>query len=186
MCTSHPRGDRTFSSLSSEGKPFFLHAVRETENRLSEDNAYRGTLGLWIRRTEAFPESIEAASLLTLLTRSTRRVAEHALRRAYSVPYVPFQNREDDNLAQPASHVVVGRRAVPRLKRALLALTHVTHGEVYVFLDDFHLVSSEEQPRVIHLIHGALKGASGWLKVAGLRSLLNHYSSSLGKAAGSR
>jgi len=29
---------------------------------------------------------------------------------------------------------------------------------------------------VLHLVHAAVKGANGWLKVAGLRSLLNYYS----------
>lgn len=46
----------------------------------------------------------------------------------------------------------------------------------YVFLDDFHLLEWDEQPKLLHLLHGALKGAGGWLKVAGLRSLLNYYS----------
>ena len=30
----------------------------------------------------------------------------------------------------------------------------------------------------MHLIHAALKGANGWIKAAGLRSLLNYYSAS--------
>jgi hypothetical protein len=44
-----------------------------------------------------------------------------------------------------------------------------------VFLDDYHLVDSDQQPKVAEAIHGALKGARGWLKVAGLRSLLRVY-----------
>jgi hypothetical protein len=242
--------------------PFYLHALRETQKALPAENVFRGALGIDIERADRFPESIEATSLLTLLTRSTRPVSEDTSERGFLVPYVPFQNREDHQLAQPATHVVVGRRgvgkstlikravqilrtspaivvvldaqvystltgddlsreviydlvtaiaedarriagradlvlntkgleqlavdlsagrvvaqaAVPRIKRELQALTRVTKNHVFVFLDDFHLVAPVEQPKLLHLVHGALKGANGWLKVAGLRSLLNSYS----------
>jgi hypothetical protein len=242
--------------------PFYNHALRETQKAISPENPFRGALGLHIQKAERFPESVEATSLLTLLTRSTRPVAQDTSDRGFSVPYVPFQNREDHQLAQPATHVVVGRRgvgkstlikraveilktspaivavldlqvystltgddltrevlhdiataladdakrvtasvggalnttglqsiaaellagylavpaAVPRMKRELQALTKVTKSHIYVFLDDFHLIASLEQPKVLHVVHGALKGANGWLKVAGLRSLLNYYS----------
>jgi hypothetical protein len=242
--------------------PFYKYALRETQKALSSENPFRGALGLHIQKAERFPESVEATSLLTLLTRSTRPVSQDTSERGFSVPYVPFQNREDHQLAQPATHVVVGRRgvgkstlikraveilrtspailavldvqaystlvgddltrevlqdiatiladdakgvatsiegglnttglqsiaselsvgrlgapaAVPRIKRELQALTKATKNHVYVFLDDFHLLGPLEQPKVLHLVHGALKGANGWLKVAGLRSLLNYYS----------
>jgi Cdc6-like AAA superfamily ATPase len=242
--------------------PIYQHALRETQKALSEDNPFRGTLGLLVQKAERFPESLEATVLLTLLTRSTRAVAEDRSDRGFTVPYVPFQNREDHQLAQPASHVVVGRRgvgkstlirraveilresaaivavvdvqaysmlgdndlqreilqdilnaliedasraarvlkkeidlqdlqgtsaalaagrlapskAVPQIKRQLQAITKATRNAVFVFLDDFHLLDWDHQPKLLHLLHGALKGANGWIKVAGLRSLLNYYS----------
>jgi hypothetical protein len=242
--------------------PFYQIALRETQRALSPENQFRGALGLHIQKAERFPESVEATSLLTLLTRSTRPVSQDTSERGFSVPYVPFQNREDHQLAQPATHVVVGRRgvgkstlikraveilrtspavlavidaqvystltgddlkreviydistalaedakrvstrtgvalnttrletvaaevsagrlasaaAMPRIKRELQELTKATKNHVYVFLDDFHLLAPTEQPSVLHLVHGVLKGANGWLKVAGLRSLLNYYS----------
>lgn len=243
--------------------PIYRHALRETQRALPPDNPFRGALGLSFKKAERFPESLEATALLTLLTPSTRVVAQNTSERGFSVPYVPFQNHEDYRLAQPASHVVVGRRgvgkstlirsavkslkasaaivavidfqgypdlsgddlarevlhdvvrglaqdvsrvstaidkaldiqnlegiaaelataqispatAVPRIKRELIAITRATGNYAFVFLDDFHLLERDEQPKILHLAHGALKGANGWLKVAGLRSLLNHYSS---------
>ena len=68
-------------------------------------------------------------------------------------------------------------KAVTRIKRELIAITKTTGNYVFVFLDDFHVLDIDERPKILHLVHGALKGANGWLKVAGLRSLLNHYSS---------
>jgi len=62
------------------------------------------------------------------------------------------------------------------IKRALRKITQATNGHVFVFLDDFHLIDQEAQPGLLHVLHGSLKGANGWLKVAGLSSLLNAYS----------
>jgi hypothetical protein len=66
--------------------------------------------------------------------------------------------------------------SVPKLQREIRAITKQTKNHAYIFLDDFHLLDQEEQPRLLHVLHGILKGANGWLKVAGLRSLLNYYS----------
>jgi hypothetical protein len=256
-------GNRPFLKfVVGRDAPVYRHALRETQKSLSDTNPFRGTLGLAIQEADRFPESQEAIALLTLLARSTRAVAQDTSDRGFSVPYIPFQNREDHQLAQPASHVVVGRRgvgkstlirraveilraspaivgvvdmqaystlgtedlqrevlqdvivaliddanrverllktqidpkdlksinsdlasgdlapsiSVPRIKRQLQAITRVTGNSAFVFLDDLHLVDWEEQPKLLHLLHGALKGANGWLKVAGLRSLLNYYS----------
>jgi Cdc6-like AAA superfamily ATPase len=242
--------------------PFYKHALRETQKALSLESPFRGALGLSIRKTEHFPESLEATALLTLLTSSTRAVAQDTSERGFSVPYVPFQNREDYQLAQPATHVVVGRRGVGKstlirraleilkaapailavidaqayatlsgddlareilddvvraladdaarvsalvgkeigtetlrsisaelsgaqispsaaavqIRRALQAITKTTGNHAFVFLDDFHLLDRDEQPKILHLMHSGLKGANGWLKVAGIGSLLNYYS----------
>ena len=244
--------------------PIYRFAIRETQKSLPASNPFRGALSLELKRQERFPESLEATVLLTLLARSTRAVAEAESADGFSIPYVPFQNHEDYQLAQSATHVVVGRRGVgkstlirratemlrasrkvvvvidsqsyatvprqylsgeilqdvvegilessgklskeiaktvdltdlerirvelssgsataeelvPGIKRCLKQITAALQTDVFVFLDDFHVVQSEEQPRLLHLVHGALKGANGWLKVAGIRSLLNFYSPS--------
>lgn len=243
--------------------PYYDHALRATQKALSPNNPFLGKLDLEIEKIDKFPASLEAAALLTLLARSTRAVVQESLRHEFSVPYVPFQNREDHLLSQPATHLVVGRRgvgkstlirraveilkgaqspivavidfqtygsltgealarevlhdvgeaivedslrllkevstvdptvnlrklirrivdaeiapgeSVPSFKRAIAELSKAAGSSVFVFLDDFHLVNRDEQPHILHLLHGALKGANGWLKVAGLRSLLNAYS----------
>ena len=242
--------------------PIYQHALRETQKGLSQSNPFRGGLGLAVEKVERFPSSVEATVLLTLLARSTRAVAQDSVERGFSVPYVPFRNQEDHQLAQPASHVVVGRRgvgkstlllraiellkqsaaivavvdvqafssltgdelyreilqdvlisliedvgrvarlrnfeidtsglsqiaadlaakqlspaaAIPRIRRELRVITTATKSSAYLFLDDFHLISWDLQPKLLHLLHGAFKGADGWIKVAGIRTLLNYYS----------
>lgn len=88
--------------------------------------------------------------------------------------------------AKPASEVrgfadqlldgaISRERAGAALRRVIAALTGATDSDLFVFLDDYHLVDPEQQPKVVEAVHGALKGARGWLKVAGLRSLLRVY-----------
>lgn len=257
-------GNREFLKfMVGRDAPLYTYALHACQKNLSEGNPFRGALGLVVSNTETFPSSLEANSLNTLLTRSTREVSEDSTSRGYVVPYVPFQKREDHQFAQPASHIVRGRRGVGKstlirrsvellsgtkalvavldmqayslltgddlvqevmydvcvslsqsgkniahrynldismvdldsvaedilsggvslakapvvIKRALSKLTKITNDHAFVFLDDLHLIDIDSQPMLLHYLHAALKGASGWLKVAGLSSLLNVYSS---------
>jgi hypothetical protein len=64
----------------------------------------------------------------------------------------------------------------PSIKRALGAITQATSNHAFFFLDDFHVVDHDSQPALLHVLHATVKGANGWLKIAGLSSLLNTYS----------
>jgi hypothetical protein len=238
--------------------PVYDHALRETLDGLQDTNPYRGLLGLQIDPPERFPDSTEANVLRGLLVRSTRPIAGHSAPHAFPGQYVPFQNNEETQAIQPATHLIVGRRGVGKttlmlkakdllersrnlavvldmqpytssedsvlvdvltdlakeiarvtfrkypkaasaikkldrfahdlfkgaiepdrasaaLRRAISGITAEIDTELFVFLDDYHLVHADQQPRVAEAIHGGLKGARGWLKVAGLRSLLKVY-----------
>jgi AAA ATPase domain len=252
-------GNREFLKFQvGRQAPLYTHALRQAQQALPEQNPFRGTMGIEVAPGGSFPNSLEASALLTLLTRSTREVSQGVSSRRYTVPYIPFQNREDHQLAQPASHIVSGRRGVGKstlirravellsatkaliavldmqaytslvghelqtevlhdvlrllaesahrieldsqeltqtakevldgelslarapaaIKRVLSKLTSTTGDHAFVFLDDFHVIENKSQPGLLHLLHGALKGSNGWLKIAGLRSLLNTYSPS--------
>lgn len=237
------------------------HAIRKAQQSLSENHPFKGLMSLAYEKASRFPGSLEADVLLSMLTRSTRHVVQDRPSDAIAVSYVPFGNKEDDKVIQPASHIIAGRRGVgkstliaramellrdtqhvvivldmqaysnsteetvycdvmsdlahrladamaqrskprtvdlpesnlrefaekvldgevpltrmgPALRRLIEKVTKSLGGDVYVFLDDYHVIDSPVQPKLLHLLHGALKGANGWLKVAGLHSLLNCY-----------
>lgn len=258
-------GNREFLKFAvGREAPLYTYALYEIQKRLPDNNPFKGAMALAPAKANNFPASIEASALLTLLTRSTREVSQGASLGGYSVPYVPFQKREDHQLAQPASHIVRGRRGVGKstlirratellsetssivsvldmqtystlsgdelirevlydmctsmasaaqevglrthatigaqplmsvatdiasgatsvdrapvvIKRVLLQLTKAVKGNAFLFLDDFHLIEHNCQPLLLHALNASLKGANGWLKVAGLSSLLNVYSPS--------
>ena len=238
--------------------PVYDHALRETLEGLQDANPYRGLLGLQIAPPDRFPDSMEANVLRGLLVRSTRPIAGQPIPHVFPGQYVPFQNNEETQAIQPATHLIVGRRGVGKttlilkakellersrslpvvldmqpytgpedsvlvdvlvdlakelakvasrkypkashaikkldefaddlfsgktkperasaaLRRAISAVTTAVDAELFVFLDDYHLVHADQQAKVAEAIHGGLKGARGWLKVAGLRSLLRVY-----------
>ena len=97
----------------------------------------------------------------TLLTRSTRAVSETSSQEeGFSVPYVPFQNREDHQLAQPASHVVVGRRGVGKstlIKRASELIRSNDESLVAIVdMQPYSLLSGK--PLARELLHDVLNG----------------------------
>ncbi len=89
------------------------------------------------------------------------------------------QSDLSDELLSLADKLLAGEVPVPRiastLKRLVQQLTSSCNSDLFVFFDDFHLIQPAWQPALIEVIHGALKGARGWLKIAGLQSLLRHY-----------
>jgi hypothetical protein len=242
--------------------PIYDFALQELRNRIEPENPFHGLIRIITDPGDRFPASVEASALAMLLARATRPVSQGARPEGFIIPYVPFQNREDHRVAQPATQLIVGRRgvgkstlvmraqelllaggkdlsatldmqayseltgaalhtevlidvlrsireaaigfgirsgkqigltsldsamsklesehvdierSVPRLRRALGDVSKVTGGQIYLFLDDFHLIDQQAQPQLLQLLHGVVKGANGWLKVAGLRSLLNYY-----------
>ena len=238
--------------------PVYDHALRETLAGLPDANPYRGLLGLQIGPSERFPGSTEANVLRGLLIRSTRPIAGQPPPHVFPGQYVPFQNNEETQAIQPATHLIVGRRGVGKttlilkakellersrslavvldmqpysssndsvlidvlkdlaeaiakaavrkypeaansskalnqfaddlfagsmnpdrasaaFRRAVSAVTTTVNADLFVFLDDYHLVNVNQQANLAEVIHGGLKGARGWLKVAGLRSLLRVY-----------
>lgn len=255
-------GNRVFLKFSvGRNSPLYEHALLQSQRSLSAGNLFRGAMRIDPHGVSSFTASIEASALLTLLARSTREVSQGSSSRGYAVPYVPFQKREDHQLAQPASQIVKGRRGVGKstlirrahellsetaaivavldmqsystlteddllrevmydvckmlgtsaaavakrlkiadcssdlrkaaenicdgtisvargpvvIKRALEGATKATQRNAFLFLDDVHLIDLRWQPRLLHTLHGALKGADGWLKLAGIGSLLNVY-----------
>jgi hypothetical protein len=258
-------GNRSFLKfVVGRQSPLYTYALHASQQNLSQSNPFRGALGISVERPLHFPGSTEANALLTLLTRSTRAVSQDTSPQGFVVPYVPFQKGEDHLLAQPASHIVRGRRGVGKstlirraveilsetgavvavldmqtystlegselifevlqdvcdsliesahrldggidscsellsvaekirsreitsdaapvaIKRALAKVTRGLGRNAFVFLDDFHLIDDASQPILLHAVHAALKGANGWLKVAGLASLLHTYTPKLRK-----
>ncbi len=67
------------------------------------------------------------------------------------------------------------RGLVPQLRSSVRDFTKSVNKQLFVFLDDAHLLGSELQPFLFDLVHSVLKGGGGWLKIAGVKNLLRLY-----------
>lgn len=255
-------GNREFLKfVVGRSAPVYDHALRATQQALPDSNPFRGLLNLVYTRRGHFPQSLESDVLQNILTRGTRHVVREPSVEPPLITNVPFQNREDQKVIQPATHLIVGRRgvgkstliaraaellesakglytvldmqafsnlsgdslfrevlhdftsklltqirwrlsgaaipsaveqlqafsdailshqkevprAVPELHRLVAKLSAFAKSDVFLFLDDFHLIEPKSQPELLNILHGVLKGANGWLKVSGLRTQLVAY-----------
>lgn len=91
--------------------PVYDKALRALYKSLPQDSEFRGRTVLEYVKPDSFPKSFESDVLLGLLGRSTKTIARQDAP-GISVPFVPFQNREDQLVIQPATHLIWGRRGV--------------------------------------------------------------------------
>ena len=62
-------------------------------------------------------------------------------------------------------------RLIPNMQTVIRRFTDTNASRFYIFLDDLHYLPSAEQPKLLDLVHGAVRDSDAWLKVAGIRHL---------------
>ena len=62
-------------------------------------------------------------------------------------------------------------RLVPYMQNVIRRFVDTNATRFYIFLDDLHYLPSSEQPKLLDLVHGAVRDSDAWLKVAGIRHL---------------
>ncbi len=62
-------------------------------------------------------------------------------------------------------------RLVPHMQNVIRRFVDTNATKFYIFLDDLHYLPSAEQPKLLDLVHGAVRDSDAWLKVAGIRHL---------------
>jgi hypothetical protein len=66
-------------------------------------------------------------------------------------------------------------RLTPQMQTAIQRFTESTGRRMYVFLDDVHYMQRLEQPDLLDLLHGMIRDADAWLKVAAIRHFSKWY-----------
>ena len=62
-------------------------------------------------------------------------------------------------------------RLVPYMQKIIRRFTDTNATQFYIFLDDLHYLPRAEQPKLLDLIHSAVRDSDAWLKIAGIRHL---------------
>ena len=62
-------------------------------------------------------------------------------------------------------------RLVPYMQNVIRQFADTNATRFYIFLDDLHYLPRAEQPKLLDLVHGAVRDSDAWLKVTGIRHL---------------
>lgn len=94
------------------------------------------------------------------------------------VDVVYIQGRVQELLGSRGIRVEDVIQLVPYVNALLRKFGDVTGRTLYVFLDDFHYLKRQDQPQILDMIHGCVRDAHAWLKVAAIKSLCRWYQQS--------
>ncbi len=96
-------------------------------------------------------------------------------RGADTTPLVTAQHLVEEDLLERGITERNVRTQIPKVNTLIKDFARLNATQIYVFLDDVHLLSSDLQPLLFDLLHGSFKGAGAWLKIAGLKQFLKLY-----------
>ena len=68
-------------------------------------------------------------------------------------------------------------KLVPYIQKVIRRFAETNQTQFYIFLDDLHYLPSAEQPKLLDLVHSAVRDSDAWLKVAGIRHLTRWFQS---------
>lgn len=64
---------------------------------------------------------------------------------------------------------------VPRMQSLLKRFLDFTGNRLYLFIDELHYLSRNDQPKLLDLVHGAVRDCNAFLKIAGIKHLSKWY-----------
>lgn len=140
----------------------------------------RGDVTVWINVQTYRRESPERVVLFTLLDVFDGLMGVYA-----DKPKLPSALADLSKLREQASQllgeeqIAPGRveKLVPWANRAIKAASSLAGTGLFVFLDDFHYLPRSRQAEVLDVLHGCMRDANGWLKVAAIQHLTRWFDS---------
>lgn len=69
-------------------------------------------------------------------------------------------------------------RLIPLAQRTIHRFLEMSDLRLYVFIDDFYYLPRNDQPRILDMLHGAVRDCNAWLKIASIRHLTRWFQSS--------
>ncbi|CAM5508654.1 hypothetical protein STENM36S_08645 [Streptomyces tendae] len=69
-------------------------------------------------------------------------------------------------------------RLIPQAQRTIHRFLEMSDLRLYIFIDDFYYLPRNDQPRILDMLHGAVRDCNSWLKIASIRHLTRWFQSS--------
>src|SRR5262249_39696951 len=149
------------------GKSALLVEARETLPRET-------TLTSWLNMQTYRNESTNRVFVYIideLLSQLVARQQELRLGSAAAVIVAELYGQTQKLLSQEMVSDHQALRLIPQAQRAVRRFIDASGLRVYLFLDDFYYLPRAEQPRLLDMLHGALRDCDAWMKIASIRHL---------------
>lgn len=125
----------------------------------------RGNAATWINAHVIRHESPETA--FAVLAESIVETIIHRLGTSASTSAVALENLRASFSHDPE----LAAAKIPEFNRALRNVLRADILQLFVFIDDFYLLTTEFQPKLLDLLAGALRDCDAWIKVASIERL---------------
>jgi len=141
----------------------------------------QGHLSVWVNLQTLRHESANRAFLwickrICELVQTTYREADKAP--VVLVTASTTNQILDQLLGGPEVSDQAANRLVPQMQALLRRFLQTTDNRLYFFIDELHyLLPRNEQPRLLDMVHGAVRDCDAWLKVAGIKHLSRWFQS---------
>jgi hypothetical protein len=137
-------------------------------------------LSLWLNLHTLRHESV-GRLYFTCVDRICDVIAVH-FRDARSTPRVAvlasqLQDRLTRALGEDSISETDARQLIPKVQQLLQRFLGSAGKRLYIFLDDFYFLPRDLQPRLLDMLHGSIRDADAWLKVASIRHLTRWFQS---------
>lgn len=142
---------------------------------------FQGHLTLWINLQTLRHESANRAFLwvckrICELVQTLYRSGEKAP--AVLVTAATLNQAIDQLLSATRVNNEAASRLIPQVQRLVQRFLETNARRLYIFIDELHyLLPRDDQPRLLDMIHGAVRDCDAWLKVAGIKHLSRWFQS---------
>jgi len=137
-----------------------------------------GQIAVWLNLQTYRRESVHRAALwiaaricdaiLTALRDDRRRQLIHATASS-------TRSHIETLLGATTVDVDQVHRLIPSLQTLIQRFCETSGRRLYVFLDDVHYLQRPQQPELLDLLHGCVRDADAWLKIAAIRHFAKWY-----------
>ncbi|WP_345471188.1 hypothetical protein [Actinoallomurus oryzae] len=170
---SAPRQNLIFGRRGA-GKSALLVEARRT---LKDDEAISCWVNMQTLRNET-PDRVFLYVIEEILTAVVTRQQNLRPEAAVSVLSATLYENIQELLGRAAPSTNEITALIPRIQRVLKRFLDTAGLQLFVFIDDFYYLSRAQQPRVLDMLHGCVRDANAWLKIASIRHLTRWFQSS--------
>jgi hypothetical protein len=134
----------------------------------------QGDMPIWLE-LQPYHRRADSATIIDVLCELIRELLQIDLPDELRTAFDQIRERFSNLTGKFDIEVNDLRREVPALRQSLEQLTKKFKRNIFVFLDNLHLLAPSLQPELLDILSSSIHGTNTWLKVAFVKHLGRHY-----------